>query len=299
MKKFTKTAVLLLSALLLMTACNKNNNGGESTSAPESSSTAPEPGFVSDRSQYPTDLYGIGGEQISVDEITELYKYSEENPWDNATCDGFVYLAEPTGINYNSIDNADTYNDSDELISFEGSESESPAVYKRYKVGDEICGLTVESASTSFKYNGSSEALSNEKHFLSGSVAFSGEKQLSGYIIILNKELYGIGGKEDIIFIPDNDSQVLPVINYNDFSDTDGVYSNLLSNVYVVGDFAYKNEYPFISCGNMSDYESSWFSDAEFNKPLKASLTIGDIEMASSIAWITSPSAVIKNVNFE
>lgn len=318
MKKTAKITALLLSALLVITACSDNGKGSVTTPAEnnpnntvktESStdsgtgenSTEPttEPGFVSDRSQYPTDLYGLGGDPISADDIAELYKYSEENPWDNATCNGFVYLAEPTGINYNSIDNADIYNDNDEPVSFEGSESESPAKYKKYKVGDEICGLTIEAASISFKYNASETATSIDKHFLSGSVTFIGEKQLSGYIIILNDDEYNIGGEGDIIFIPDNDSQTLPVINYNAFSDSDGVYSNALNNVSVVGGFAYKNEYTCLNCGNMSEYNSSWFSDAEVNKPLKASVTIGDISMSSSVAWRISANVNIKSVNFK
>ena len=274
------------------TAETQDGSGGES-SKPED-----DPTLITDKSLFPTDLYGAIGDKIEIDEITELHKYEdggEDGEWRNASCEGFVYLAEPTGVNYNSIDNADIFNSEDN--SFDGSPEESSAIYKRCKVGDEICGLTVKEAAVIFTNTDDSEQF-NERYFKGGSVSFEGEKKLTGYIIILSEELYGIGGTGDVIFIPDNDSQTLPVLNYNASSAEKGVYSTRLSYSDTVGSFSYKSEYGTISCGNIDSYESSWFLGEEHNKPIKVSVTLENISISSSVDWITSYLAKIKDISF-
>ncbi len=275
---------------------NTQTTENQDTNTEESSKPEDDPTLITDKSKYPADLYGVIGDKIEVDEITEVHKYEgDSEEWRNAGCDGFVYLAEPTGINYNSIDNADSFNSEDN--SFDGSPEESSAVYKRYKVGDEICGLTVKEASVYFTNTEDSEQF-NGQYFKGGSVSFEGEKQLTGYLIILSEELYGIGGTGDIIFIPDNGSQTLPVLNYNESDAEKGIYSNVLSFSVTIGSFSYKNEYRAVSCGNIDSYESSWFLGEEHNKPIKVSVTLEDINISSSIDWITSYSAKIKDIKF-
>lgn len=278
---------------------SENTDSAESlnTSAEESSIPENDPTLVTDKSKFPTDLYGVNGDKIDIDEITEVHKQEDgsDDEWRSAGCNGFVYLAEPTGINYNSLDNADSFNSEDN--SFEGSPEESPAEYKRFRVGDEICGLTVKEASVFFS-NKESDRSFEGQYFSGGSVSFEGEKKLTGYIIILSEDLYGIGGTGDVIFIPDKDSQTLPVLNYNVSDAEKGIYSNILSFAVTVGTFSYKNEYHNISCGNIDSYESSWFLGEEHNKPIKVSVTLEDIGISSSIDWITSYSAKIKEISF-
>lgn len=322
MKSKIKFLAALSAAAMLLSACNEqgqpvttaaNANGtvqnsqnsentqssdSQNTSAEESSSPEDDPTLITDKSKYPTNLYGVIGDKIETDEITEVHRYEEDGndgEWKTAGCKGFVYLAEPTGINYNSLDNADSFNSEDN--SFEGSPEESSAEYKRYKTGDEICGLTVKEAYVYFSNKESSEPFDGQ-YFNGGSVSFEGEKKLTGYIIILSEDLYGIGGTGDIIFIPDKDSQTLPVLNYNVSDAEKGIYSNILSFAVTVGTFSYKNEYRNISCGNIDSYESSWFLGEEHNKPIKVSVTLEDIGISSSIDWITSYSAKIKEISF-
>ncbi|MDE7281520.1 MAG: hypothetical protein K2N36_07250 [Ruminiclostridium sp.] len=325
MKRKVKFSAVLLTAAMLLTACNEqgepvstadtsgnvqNSQGSQdspntdsteslNTNTAESSSLEEDPTLITDKSKFPTDLYGLNGDKIDIDEITEVHKQEggSDDEWWSAGCSGFVYLAEPTGINYNSLDNADSFNSEDN--SFEGSPEESPAEYKRYKGGDEICGLTVANTFVYFanKTDDYPEPFEGQ-HFCGGSVSFEGEKKLTGYIIILSEELYGIGGTGDVIFIPDKDSQTLPVMNYNAADAEKGIYSNVLSFAVTVGGFSYKNEYRHISCGNIDSYESSWFLGEEHNKPVKVSVTLTDLSISSSIDWITSYTANIKEISF-
>lgn len=280
---------------------NENSEKNEDTQITKQEGGNPEndPDLITDRSKYPTNLYGAAGDKIGVDEITELRRFEEDgenSPWRSAGCDGFVYLAEPTGINFNSIDNADSFNVEDN--SFNGSPTESSAVYKRYKAGEEICGLTIKEASVYFAYEEYPIPF-DEQYFKGGTVSFDGEKQLTGYIVILSDELYGIGGKGDVVFIPDNDSQILPVLNYNAVSADKGVFSTCLSFSSTIGDFSYKSEYGILSCGNIDSYDSSWFLGEEHNKPLKVKLTVENIRISSSIDWITSYTVKIKDISFD
>ena len=323
MKSKVRFLAALSAAAMLLTACSEqgqsvtapantsgnvqNSQAGENTISAENQNTNVEesskpendPTLITDKSKYPADLYGVIGDKIETDDITEVHKQDggSDEDWRTAGCNGFVYLAEPTGINYNTLDNADIFNSEDN--SFEGSTEESPAEYKRYKTGDEICGLTVKNASVYFanKTDDYPEPFEGQ-HFSGGSVSFEGEKKLTGYIIILSEDLYGIGGTGDVIFIPDKDSQTLPVMNYNAADAEKGIYSNVLSFAVTVGSFSYKNEYRHISCGNIDSYESSWFLGEEHNKPVKVSVTLDEIGISSSIDWITSYSAKIKEISF-
>ena len=321
MKSKVRFLAALSAAAMLLTACSEqgqsvtapantsgnvqNSQAGENTISAENQNTNVEesskpendPTLITDKSKYPADLYGVIGDKIEADEITNVHKQEDgsDEDWRTAGCNGFVYLAEPTGINYNSIDNADSFNSEDN--SFEGSPEESPAQYKRYKVGDEICGLTVKEAYTFFSNKEFPDPFDGQ-YFSGCTVSFEGEKKLTGYIIILSEDLYGIGGTGDVIFIPDDDSQTLPVMNYNAADAEKGIYSNILSFAVTVGSFSYKNEYRSISCGNIDSYESSWFLGEEHNKPIKVSVTLDEIGISSSIDWITSYSAKIKEISF-
>lgn len=241
------------------------------------------------------ELYGPGMDKISAEDITDL-QMLEEEVWNNAACDGFVYLAEPTGVCFNSIDNADKF-DSVNVV-FEGTEP-SKAVYKRYNVGDSICGLTITEAESRFlnsKY-AMTQTSHAEQHFSGGYAAFEGFAELTGYLIILTDDEYAVGGVDDLIFIPDSEGQTLPILNYSKISDDRGVYSDSSERCYLLSGFGYQSEYPFIHLGNISDYGSTMFSLIEKNTPTKVKVNIDNIIMSSSIDWFATISAHVENID--
>lgn len=239
---------------------------------------------------YPDCLYGPGGDKISVDEITEVEHYGM-NPaekWDYAGCDGFTYLAEPTGTSFNMDENSDLFDSVN--FTFLGA-PDSAAEYKRYRVGDSICGLTVKEASANFstdmRYN------HREGYFKGGTVCFDGSLELTGYLIILVDYEYDVGGAGDIIFIPDNESQILPIMNYNAISEEKGVYSTLPDSCRSVAGFACQSEYPFALCfiENTEDYGPETF---EPNTPVRVKITARDISMYSRVEWSTGLTMTVK-----
>ncbi|MCM1298693.1 MAG: hypothetical protein NC203_07115 [Firmicutes bacterium] len=253
---------------------------------------------VTDKSKFPTDIYGMLEDNISPDEMTLVRKYSEESSWSYITCEGFVYMAEPTGISCNSIDDADIFNGGDN--SFAGIPDSSTAVFKRINAGDEICGLTVDTAVTAFRNEAGVYPDDCKIRYFGGCAAtFKGEKEMSGYIVILSDDEYGVGGVGDIVFIPDGESQTLPVMNYTAIEQNDGgkwqAVSKSLKYTLVEGGLAFKNEYGIIHLGNTADY-GDMLDGAEQNTPLKASLTVGDITMDSDIEWFVNIYAVIKEL---
>ncbi len=320
MKNAAKALSLVLASLMLLTACNNEekepvsdnpvSTAAESTAketfteaaevtTEEVSESTVDDGGDADKSKSPTDIYGILYDNISPDEMTDVRNFTEDS-WSYIECHGFAYIAEPTGINYNSIDNADIFNSGDN--SFTGSPDKSDAAYKRLNVGDEICGLTVETAVTSFRNEDTGLPKDCKMRYFGGcSVTFKGEKEMSGYIVILNDDEYGVGGNGDIIFIPDNNSQVLPVINYDSIEQAESgewsVTSNALEYTLIEGDIAFKNEYGIFTLGNIEDY-GDMFDGVEKNKALSVNLTAENIEMSGSIDWSPFLYATVKNVKF-
>lgn len=239
---------------------------------------------------YPDCLYGPGGDKISVDEITEVKHYGM-NPaekWDYAGCDGFTYLAEPTGISFNMDENPELLDS--ENFTFSGA-PKSSAEYKRYRVGDSICGLTVKEASVSF----STDMLykHREGYFKGGSVSFDGSLELTGYLVVLVDYEYDVGDAGDIVFIPDNESQILPIMNYNAISEEKGVYSTLPDFCRSVAGFVCQSEYPFALCfiENTEDYGPETF---EPNTPVRVKITARDISMYSRVEWSTGLTMTVK-----
>lgn len=321
MKRKIQLLSLILASSLIITACTQNVNSPAQTSSAETSTssstdkkeetteaittenteetteeTFEDTSLVTDKSQFPLNVYGPEGDNISPDEMTEVRRYGKELPWDYITCDGFTYISEPTGISYNSIENADIFNNADN--SFTGGKTDSEAVYKRYNAGDEICGLTVDTAKSRFQNNTQYGEL-KERYFSGGEVTFKGEKELTGYLVILSEDLYAVGMEGDIVFIPDNESQTLPLINYNNMSEEKGAFSTQLNYANIIGDITFQNEYGFISLGNIKDYPDEMFMGAEHNKALKVRAVLGEIYMSSNIEWFVNINAVIKSLKLE
>lgn len=253
-----------------------------SMSSAETSEPVPESGF-----RLLADVYGLAGDKITDDDITSV-TYDEqaeltEDSWFYAICDGFAYIGEPTGICFNSIDNADIFDET--TWTFDGLPQYAPTEYKRLEVGDEICGLTVKSALTEFYTDNVSEATKSipEIYFRYSSAAFEGSVTMTGYLSIAPEDDYGIG-EGDIFFVPAPDSELLPVMNYT--FDGSGIYNKL----YISGnnDFKWVTEYPTIRTGNINDSALNFSGIPQDNSYVKVKITVDDIVMSSAVDWLSS-----------
>lgn len=147
-------------------------------------------------------LYGPGGDKIGKSEITRVDASDEEDymanglsatNWFQASISGFTYLAEPGGE------------------------------YKRYKIGDDICGLTVFDAGCVFSTESENAVGSGrERYFASGYAEFEGSVTASGTLSILDEGMDNIEAGS-VIFTPDSDT-ALPVMNYKSSGDTGVTY---------------------------------------------------------------------------
>lgn len=269
-----------------VTVPDKSSEAAESTAPAE---TAPADG----NKDHINLLYGPGMDKISPEDITEDVMYEDGSDWSYVNCDGFAYIAEPTGVCFNTIENPDRF----DSVNFKfDTAAPSEAVYKRYKVGDSICGLTISEATTQFINQ--PICSHDEKYFGGCLVSFDGSTELTGYLIILTDDEYGVGGEGDIIFVPDSKSQTLPVMNYNRASDERGVYSDLTNHcISLTGGFACQSEYPFINCGNISNYGSTMFAAIKENTPTAVKITADNIYMSSRVDWLVHITMQIEDMD--
>lgn len=290
MKKYS---VILIAALLL-TGCAENKEPSErssalsdsisstssisqnsatsttsTTSQTPSSSTVSKTDSSAEKSgePLPFPLFGADNVQITFNDVTEMLDSEggaltketlEDTKWNEITCGGFAYLAEPT-ICLNSIDNADMY-DSETLV-FGGLPEYTDTEYKRYRVGDKYGELTFKSVETVFSrigYEDKAGVLTTEQIKAEGmcfggmlrkcSAEFDGEITMTGYMRV-NVNEYGVEEGE-ILFVPDKDSLLLPVMNFHVDRDTDAFNTAVWQ--WNVKDFSYATEYPTIRLGNIN-----------------------------------------------
>ncbi len=207
------------------------------------------------------DIVTADGQSISASEMTE-------DNWLYISTD-YVYLAIPQGVSYNSTENADIYNEN--TYSFSEAPENITYEYKKYKVGDEICGLTVSYARASFL----SELFNTYPNYFNGGDAqFEGELTLTGYCSIAPED-DGYTAKNDILFVPDADSCKIPVMNYP--------HGNKDSRLFkaATGNFSWQNEYgAAITLGNANEYKeldlSAFPEDGTF---IKVKVTVNNIHV--------------------
>lgn len=286
MKKFT--ALSLLTAALLLAGCADNKaqsdipgslSGISSTPSDSTPGTVPEstipnspdneraPAADSIADPFPFPLFGADNVQITFADITEMLDRSgdpltretlEDTNWNEISCEGFAYIAEPT-ISLNSIDNADLYDP--ETLLFSSAPRYTDTEYKRYYVGDKFGGLTVKSASTTFSrlgYEDKSGVLTTEQIREEGmcfagmlrrcQAELDGTVTMTGHMRVCVSE-YGVEEGE-VLFVPDKDSLVLPLMNFHIDRDTDSVNTAVWQ--WPVKDFTYATEYPTIRLGNIN-----------------------------------------------
>lgn len=276
MKKLSTIMAVIAAVMLAGCADGGNSSESSTTSTVESapvqsgaddsgSSDASDKAVNSD--PLPFTLFGADNVRITYADVTEAAD-KDGNPiapeelkdpdWYEIKCGGFAYMTEPS-ISLNSRDNADRYN-SEKLI-FDGLPEYTDAEYRRFKVGDKFGELTVKSASTKFSRIGyedksgllTEEQIRNEGMCFAGMLSrcdasFDGTVTMTGYMRVVVSE-YGVEEGE-VLFVPDADSLVLPLMNFHVDRDTDSFNTAVWQ--WNVNDFAYAAEYPAIRLGNIN-----------------------------------------------
>ncbi|MCM1164412.1 MAG: hypothetical protein NC299_09885 [Lachnospiraceae bacterium] len=271
MKKYP---VILLSALLLAGCASSptesssalsDSTSTSTSSTTTASSTAPDGSDNAEPLPFP--LFGADGVQITFGDVTSMTDRDgnaltretlEDTNWWEITCGGFAYLAEPT-VCLNSVDDAELYDP--ETLLFGGAPEYTDTEYKRYKVGDKFGELTLKSVETVFSRVGYEEkdgVLTTEQIKAEGmcfagmlrkcSAKFDGTIAMTGYMRVCVSE-YGVEEGE-VLFVPDKDSLLLPVMNFRVDRDTDSINTAVWQ--WNVNDFAYATEYPTIRLGNIN-----------------------------------------------
>lgn len=191
-------------------------------------------------------LYGPGGDVVSSDEFSRVDTLNDAqgvitaDNWRQASIYGFTYMAEP------------------------GSE------YKRVKTGDNILGFTVGETECTFTNDETPERIGSEGAFSSGYAELEGNVTLNGTIHAATEDGFSYSAG-DLLFVPDEDSRVLPVMNYSYSSDA-GVYTKVDES---------GNMYPdiIITAGSFVD-TSVIPTDGT---PVHVLITLEKISMSSSI----------------
>lgn len=312
--------------------------GGESSSMqttsekPVSSQDSPESSDCSSDSSLPqtsetqgsseetgdpdaTFLVGPAGDTIYRSELSAIFTndgtdvspeaFSEEN-FSGVLCDGFVYLADPTGICRTSYDNADVFDSA--AMRFTDVSEAAKKGYKRVSVGDTVCGLTLTEAQSNFaRGNDSAEftlgdgsiKLGSELgfpdiYFMGGSANFSGQLTLTGYISAAADNDHGLR-EGDIIFVPGGCECMLPVMGYR-FDPDIGIvhYQRMNSHMGLV----WENEYGNIFLGNTADTTADLNGIPDDGSFVKAEVTIDNIRLICGIGMMESCSAEIADITF-
>lgn len=306
MKRNTLLFAVLLS--LLFTGCSDNGtsesgSSAESTSQTESTSTSSssdESSEIPDESH--TKLVGLAGDRISKSEITQVFnadgssEYSDD-AFQSVVCEGFVYLAEPTLNNLNSIDNADVFDE--DTKNFEGMSADKLKNYKRVNVGDTISGLTVTAAQSNFGADSIDGYDKNtlcesfpEIFFNAGNCELSGELTMTGYACIIPEDEYGIESGT-IMFVPSGKCP-LPVMGYAS-DENNGVYH--CANVGMHGDFTWAGEYGQINIGNINTVSADVSALPEDGTFVKVIVTVDSIRLSGGVNFNNIAAANVVELN--
>lgn len=291
---------------------HESSNNSNSSDAPEnpaegsdSSAETSEPLDASSDVGYEnaTFLTGPAGDTIYKSELIQIINndgtdgtpenFSEET-FQSVLCEGFAYLAEPTGVCRTELDDPDVYDS--ENMTFTDVSIEPLMGYKRVEVGDEICGLTLTSAQCSFTNSMDSYEVGGGDgmivmaselgfpgiYFSGGKVGFSGEIELTGYVCAAAED--GLTALEgDIIFIPSGGECMLPVMSYKFDPKIGFVHYQKIGRSFGI---ASVNEYGTVSLGNIRETQADVSALPDDGSFVKAKVTVGNIEMLSSVDWL-------------
>ncbi len=275
-----KKSLSIISALVLalsLTACdNSPETSGENSSGNSSSVSSPVSGDNSSESgnsesSTTSDTPAPAGNEITAQfetpngepvDLTNAVVHGHEgeiplsemteNNWLDVTCSDYVYLAEPQGIYYDSVKNADIFDENE--MTFTGVPETVSYKFKKYKVGDSFGELKVSKARTSFC---SQWFDSKPKYFNGGFVRFEGTLTLTGKCYISPEDDVYVT-KRDIKFFPDADnSRKLPVMEYSmDENGNSRLHRHMNNTVCLL------SEYPTgIALGNAGDHPDLDFGE--------------------------------------
>lgn len=173
-------------------------------------------------------ILNILGHILSNKDLTEI-NFGENGVWSSAKYDGFVYMAET-------------------------SEND----FKKYNIGDKICGLKLTSARNIF----GNDYLDNENHeeYHCTSIAeFDGTLTMTGTLTIAEEDGANLMTKKgDIIFSPEEN--IFPIIS----GLPDNRYYNIL-------------------CGNINDNVISKLMQLPLGEKINAKVTVSDIMLYSAM----------------
>lgn len=150
-------------------------------------------------SAEPTIFIAPDGNPIYDSEVTKIIgsdkKAAELTAEDEDVtifCEGFQYFKEPEGVAYSSYENPEMFDGWE----FNGEIPENKNPWKRVNIGDEICGLTLKSATSTF-LNYSESNFDYYQTYYTHSVAdfgifaeFDGSVTLTGYLNSSNRSSY-------------------------------------------------------------------------------------------------------------
>lgn len=307
-----KTGRIILAIVLAaaLCGCSKKNstspgeNSDTVVSLPESSTQSePESSVVtSEVSSVGTDvskptsdpnvsderesfITGITGEKILTTEISTVFSNNGEEltpaqltreNFSAVLCDGFAYLAEPTGLARNSVDNADVFDEN--TLEFSNVTLESVSDYKRVNVGESIGGLTLKEAQVNFA-TGNEMGLPDIA-FVYCSAMFDGELTMTGYISRAAEDSYNFM-TGDLMFVPSDGESKLPVMSYT--YDEQLGYCHSPQYVSSGTGFTWLNEFGYIYLGNAADTTADISGIPDDGSFVKATVTIDRLMMSSGI----------------
>lgn len=271
MKKCVLITELFLSIAILaaLAGCNGDTSTPESdstsTSVTESSSSIDSaPSDNSDSEPQtpegePTFLIGLDGKPIYTSEITRLEDtektaetLTKDDLWARVYCDGFIYLKEPTCPIYDNYHNPEMFDG----YEFKGEIPEKQGEWKRYYVGDEICGLKIKKATSFFEINDWEEYKFPERYYqpydsYSGTAlyALEGTVTLEGFLEIGARSMYEPDGGL-LVFCPTENK--LPVFPKNPDRETGYSSNYIVENVFDT-DYHFISELGSYTLGNVKD----------------------------------------------
>lgn len=232
----------------------------------------------------PFDLVGLDGEQILFDDVDDIVDdYMNNIHIDNLTadnwyqiwCEGMCYLGDPSGENYNSIDNP--YGFDDDTGKF-ADVSVGMHRYHRYNVGESFGSLVVSYAMTVFSRTGEHapgygeyEELPMAQKLQISHVAFDGQVRLEAY---LTRNKNG-----ELSCIPLNGTKSLPIL----FPGDDGYSARELDGRFESADgtkLYYHTELPQVRLNNPDELDlSEYFGDKDY---VKVELTLDNVTLTYS-----------------
>ncbi len=258
-------------------------------------------------------LYGPAGDEISPSDIKTviardgsdcLPENLTEDNFSAVLCEGFTYVAQPSKISRNSIDNADVF-DADDYI-FTDTDGSALKNFVRLNVGDTICGLTLTKGETNFARGSESadyvlkdgsvkkgyELGFPEIYFVYATAEFEGELSMNGYICRVAQDEYGVQAG-DILFVPDDGEADFPVMSFR-LSGDDGIFH--APQVYYDNGMAWENEFGYLQLGNAASTTADISALPEDGSFVKARITADKLTLSCALSMINSVSAELKDV---